>query len=306
MMNKKLQITAALIMLIGTAQAQTKAWSEAGTFDTKGTVWNYNLGKGTGNAGDKFSSGEAIKTSVSSTATPGFLAYPTSGFASITTGANAGGAIKIEGKDAAAKLVLEASANAGANKFAVYDIAKASPVASLLFNISFKSDNDPTNGAVVFGIGNARGNNIFKNTAALTGADATGTFAGLRWEFSTNKAVFFSYRTLNNGSYNYKLINANTFTKTGEHQVELHFNNSATAQKYTKAGKTYELAPATFNIWVDGNLMSTASGAGIPASGELAPDAPLNSFLFQGYHSKGSVPNALTVSLGNIQLNSTK
>ncbi|SOD13306.1 hypothetical protein [Pedobacter xixiisoli] len=305
-MKKRLHITAALTMLFGIAQAQNKAWSEAGTFDSKGAVWNYNLGKGTGNAGDKFSSGEAIKTSVSSTATPGFLAYPSSGFAAVTTGANAGGAIKVEGKDAAAKLVLEASSNASANKFAVYDISKASAVSSLLFNVSFKSENDPTNGAVVFGIGNARGNNIFKNTAALTGADAVGLFAGLRWEFSTNKAVFFSYRKLNNGSYGYKLINANSFTKTGEHQVELYINNAATEQKYTKLGTAYTLAPATFNIWVDGKLIAAESGSAFPASGELAPEAPLNSFLFQGYHSKGAIPNTLTLSLSNIQLNSTK
>ncbi len=305
-MNKRLHITAALILFLGVAQAQTKTWGDAGIFDSKGTVWNYNLGKNTGNAGDKFSSGEAIKTSVSSTATPGFLSYPSSGFAAVTTGANAGGSIKIEGKDAAAKLVLEASSNASANKFAVYDISKASPITSLFFNVSFKGDNDPTNGAVVFGIGNARGNNIFKNTASLTGADATGVFAGLRWEFSTNKAVFFSYRILNNGSYGYKLINANSFTKTGEHQVELYINNATTAQKYTKMGKAYDLAPVTFNIWVDGNLITTESGAGIPASGELAPEAPLNSFLFQGYHSKGSVPNALSLSLGNIQMNAAK
>lgn len=305
-MKKKLHITAALTMLLGIVNAQNKTWSDAGTFDSKGNVWNYNLGKGTGNAGDKFSSGEAIKTSVSSTATPGFLSYPSSGFAAVTTGANAGGGFKVEGKDAAAKLVLEASSNNSSNKFAVYDISKASPVASLFFNVSFKSDNDATNGAVVFGIGNARGNNIFKNTSSLTGADAAGLFAGLRWEFSTNKAVFFSYRTLNNGSYNYKLINANTFTKTGEHKVELYINNATTAQKYTKQGKAYDLAPATFNIWVDGNLIATESGAAFPASGELAPEASLNSFLFQGYHSKGSVPNALTLSLNNIQLNSTK
>lgn len=305
-MNKRLHITAALALFLGVAQAQTKTWGDAGTFDNKGTVWNYNLGKGTGNAGDKFSSGEAVKTSVSSTATPGFLSYPSSGFAAVTTGANAGGSVKTEGKDAATKLVLEASSNASANKFAVYDISKASPVSSLFFNVSFKGDKDPTNGAVVFGIGNARGNNIFKNTSSLTGSDATGVFAGLRWEFSTNKAVFFSYRTLNNGSYGYKLINANSFTKTGEHQVELYINNAATAQKYTKMGKTYDLAPATFNIWVDGNLITTESGAGIPASGELAPEAPLNSFLFQGYHSKGSVPNALTLNLSHIQMNFAK
>lgn len=305
-MKKRLHITTALAMLIGMAHAQNKTWGEAGAFDNKGTIWSYNLGKGTGSAEEKFSSGESPKTSVSSTATPGFLAYPSSGFAAVTTGANAGGAVKIEGKDATAKLVLEASNNASANKFAVYDISKASPVSSLFFNISFKSDNDPTNGAVVFGVGNARGNNIFKNTSSLTGADATGVFAGLRWEFSTNKAVFFSYRTLNNGTYGYKLINANSFTKTGEHQVELYINNGATAQKYTKLGKAYDLAPATLNIWVDGKLITTESGAGIPASGELAPETPLNSFLFQGYHSKGSVPNALTLSLGNIQMNAAK
>ena len=305
-MKKRLHMTTALTLLLGIAHAQTKTWSEAGTFDSKGAVWSYNLGKGTGNAGDKFTSGEAIKTSISSTATPGFLAYPSSGFATVTTGANAGGSVKIEGKDADAKLVLDASSNASANKFAVYDISKSSPVSSLFFNVSFKGDNDPTNGAVVFGVGNARGNNIFKNTSSLTGADATGLFAGLRWEFSTNKAVFFSYRTLNNGSYGYKLINANSFTKTGEHQVELYINNAASSQKYTKQGKAYDLATATFNIWVDGNLITTENGAGIPASGELAPDAPLNSFLFQGYHSKGSVPNALKVSLSNIQMNATK
>ncbi|WP_113661488.1 hypothetical protein [Pedobacter nanyangensis] len=305
-MKKILHITTALMLFLGIAHAQNKTWAEAGTFDQKGTVWSYNLGKGTGNAGDQFTSGETLKTSVSSTATPGFLAYPPSGFAAVTTGANAGGTIKIAGKDVAAKVVLVASSNASANKFAVYDIAKASPVSSLFFNVSFKGDNDPTNGAVVFGIGHARGNNIFKNTASLTGADATGVFAGLRWEFSTNKAVFFSYRILSNGSYGYKLINANSFTKNGEHQVELYINNAATAQKYTKQGKAYELAPATFNIWVDGNLISTENGTGIPASGELAPEAPLNSFMFQGYHSKGSVPNALTLSLSNIQMNATK
>lgn len=305
-MKKRLHITAALTMLFGLTQAQTKAWSDAGTFDTKGAIWTYNLGKGIGNAGDKFASGEAIKTSVSSTATPGFLSYPSSGFAAVTTGANAGGAIKVEGKDSAAKLILEASSNSSANKFAVYDISKASAVTSLMFNVSFKSENEPTNGAVVFGVGNARGNNIFKNTAALTGADATGLFAGLRWEFSTNRAVFFSYRTLNNGSYSYKLINANSFTKIGEHQVELYINNAATEQKYTKSGTAYTLAPATLNIWVDGKLITTESGAGIPASGELAPEASLNSFLFQGYHSKGAVPNALTLSLSNIQINASK
>ncbi len=305
-MKKRIHITAVLTMLFGIAQAQNKAWSDAGTFETKGTVWNYNLGKGTGNAGDKFSSGEAIKTSVSSTATPGFLSYPSSGFAAVTTGANGGGGFKVEGKDATAKLVLEASNSNSANKFAVYDISKASAVTSLFFNVSFKSENEPTNGAVVFGLGNARGNNIFKNTTALTGADATGVFAGLRWEFSTNKSVFFSYRTLNNGSYGYKLINGNSFTKTGEHQVELYVNNATAVQKYTKGGKAYDLAPATFNIWVDGKLIATESGSAFPASCELSPEAPLNSFLFQGYHSKGSVPNALTLSLSNIQLNAIK
>lgn len=303
-MIKKYITTGLLLAITLGVNAQKTYWAEAGTFNSKGTTWIYNLGKGTGNAGDKFESGESSKNSVSSTATPGFLAYPPSGFASVTTGINAGGSFRVIGKNEATKLTIDASSNSSANKFSVYDISKASAVSSLFFTLSF-NDNNPTNGAIVFGIGNARGNNIFKNAASLTGADASGLFAALRWEFSTNNNVFFSYRTLTN-SYTYKLISPSVFKKTDEHKVELYLNNSLAEQTYTRGGKGYPLAKATLNIWVNGNLVSTDAGAGIPASGELAPEAPINSFLFQGYHSKGPFANALSITLGDIQYNSVK
>lgn len=302
---KFIAVTSGLLLMLTTVNAQKINWTEAGVWKEKSTSWNYNLDKGTGNAGDKFESGEQAKTSVASTATPGFLSYPPSGFATVSSAANAGGGFRIAEKGNEAKLTIDASRAGGANKFAVYDIAKTSAVSSLFFTLSF-NENDPTNGAIVMGLGNSRGNNIFKNTTTLTGADASGIFTALRWEFSTNKSVFFSYRMLDGTSYSYKLINTSSFSKTGEHQVELYLNNSTTTQSYSRAGVAYNLDVSSFNIWVNGKIVPSTSGSAFPTSGEIAPEAPLNAFLFQGYHSKDPFPNALSITLGNIQLNSSK
>lgn len=304
-MNRIFTITAALLMLFTTVNAQKNNWIEAGVWESKGTSWSYSLGKNTGNTGSKFESGEQAKTSVSSTSTPGFLPYPSSGFAAVSSAANAGGAFKIEGKGDAAKFTIDAAVAGGANKFAVYEVAKAAPVSSLFFTLAF-NENNPTNGSVILGFGNSRGNNIFKNANSLTGADASGVFAALRWEFSTNKAVFFSYRTLKDASYSYKLINTSSFTKTGEHKVELYANNTAAEQKYNRGGRSYTIPALSFNIWVNGNMATSEAGSSFPASGELGPDAPLNAFLFQGYHSKAPFPNALSITLGDFQVNTAK
>ncbi|TKB99197.1 hypothetical protein [Pedobacter cryophilus] len=304
-MKRNFTITGVLLLLFTTVNAQKNYWTDAGVWEGKENYWNYSLLKKTGDAGDKFESKETAVTSISSTSTPGFLPYPSSGFAMVSSAAAAGGAFKIERKEDNATLILDASVAGGANKFTVYDIAKASAVSSMFFSMSF-NENNPTNGSIVMALGSVRGNNIFKNAVTLTGADASGIFAGLRWEFSTNNSVFLSYRTLVDGSYGYKGINNSSFTKTGQHQVELYSNNATIEKKYIRGGQTYSIQPSTFNIWVNGKLLSNNTGSAFSSSGELAPESLINSFLFQGYHSKAPFPNALSVTLSNLQVNSIK
>lgn len=266
------------------------------------TPFVYDFAAGTGNSGATYSAANAEKSSVSTSATPGFLPYVTSGFARVyTAAAGSTGGFGIQ--TIPAGMTITASNAAGGNKFSLYNIADLSSVTSTAFTMSFNSTT-ATAGALIYAFGNSasstEANNIFNNSAAIASSTTTGIFNFLRWDIGSANAITLSYRGANGTSFT--TINTSTFTKDGgTYSIEVYANNSTVAQVYTKSTVDYSLPSGTFNIWVNGTRISGAlSLLNFPATGELAKGQPLNSAVIQA--SRSTSATLLPTTFGNITM----
>lgn len=291
----------------------------AGVWVNQIKKWSYNLGTGTGLTGfgtpPVFQQGSPVivsttySHSTSSAQAAGFLPYPPDGLAKVlvvnnnTLGSN--GNITLH-TDA---LSMSASSTSSVNKFSAFEVENATAVANMFFRISFSET--ANNGNFIYSIGNKAAStaNLFSNSSGVYRA-TTELFTALQWELTASGISFRFRESANTSGGTYKLISDTFFSKGVDYDIEIYCNNSTAAQSYTREGQTYQLAAGKFNIWarpagqlVRTSLLSYNSSTAFSSSGELAPSAVINSFLFQGTNS--TLPNANTavIRLTNMEMN---
>ncbi|WP_343532579.1 T9SS type A sorting domain-containing protein [Pedobacter sp.] len=262
--------------------------------------FNYDFGSGTGNSGSTYNATGTAKSSVATSTTPGFLAYPTSGYARVYTGASSSGGFTVNSSPASVTLTASNSTSAP-NKLSLYNIQGLSEVTSTFFKMSF-DNTTATTGAITYAFGNSagatEGNNIFNNGAILQGGSFPGIFNYLRWDM-TATTITFSYRGTDGSAIT---INSSTFSKNGgDYDIEVYVNNHTNAREYVRGATTYTLPSGTFNIWVNGSRITGASSLiNFPRTGELALGQELNSILMQGVRSTSGA--LATARFGNFDM----
>lgn len=294
---KKRYLFIALLLLVQFFKADAQgAWQ-----GESNTPFVYDFGSGTGNAGTTYNASGSAKSSIATSAVPGFLAYPTSGYAKVYTGASSSGGFTVNNSPASVTLTATSSTSAP-NKLSLYNITGLSSVTSTFFKMSF-DNTTATTGAITYAFGNSAnatdGSNIFNNSAILQGGLNAGVFNYLRWDM-TATTITFSYRGTDGSAIT---INSSTFSKNGgDYDVEVYANNNGNPQSYVRGGTTYNLPSGTFNIWVNNaRITGPASLINFPSTGELAIGADLNSFLLQGLRS--TTGTLATARFGNFAIN---
>lgn len=294
MKRKCLFIASLLLGQLVKADAQG-VWQGEGN-----TPFNYDFGSGTGNNGSTYNATGTSKSSVSTSAVPGFLAYPASGYARVYTGASSSGGFTINSLPASVTLTASNSTSAP-NKLSLYNIQGLSAVTSTFFKMSFDNTTAST-GAITYAFGNSasatEGNNIFNNTAILQGGTVPGIFNYLRWDL-TSTTITFSYRGTDGAPIT---INSATFSKNGgDYDLEIYANNHSSAHQYVRGSNTYTLPSGTFNIWVNGaRIMGASSLVNFPRTGEMAIGTEFNSIMLQGVRSTAGI--LATTRFGNFDI----
>lgn len=294
-----------------TTEEQSGIWKN----QTQQWVYDLTTGTGLGSYGNPptFQQGSATinggySHSMSTAGSPGFLPYPPSGTSRVhivNSSGTSNGTIVLNPNGT---LKMSASAVSGINKVSAYNIAAATPIASMFFTIAFNSS--PTNGKFIWAIGNkGTPSNSFSNANSVY-RETSEFFAALQWDI-TISGINLSFRESadTNGGV-YKLITNSAFKKGENYDVEVYCNNSSETEIYTRNGESYELPAGKLNIWVrpHGKLVRASrlvynSTTDIGASGEMASGVELNSYLFQGTESTLPTANAAEITLANMQMN---
>lgn len=294
MKRKSLFIASLLLLQFAKVDAQGVWQGESNT------PFAYDFGSGTGNSGNTYNATATAKSSVATNATPGFLAYPTSGYARVYTGASSSGGFTVNSSPASVTLTASNSTSSP-NKLSLYNIQGLSAVTSTFFKMSF-DNTTATTGAITYAFGNSasttEGNNVFNNGAILQGGSFPGVFNYLRWDM-TSTTITFSYRGTDGSAIT---INSSTFSRNGgDYDVEIYANNHNNAHDYVRGGNNYTLPSGTFNVWVNGTRITGASSlVNFPRTGELALGQELNSLLMQGVRSTSGT--LATVRFGNFEV----
>ncbi|RZK70881.1 MAG: hypothetical protein EOO92_20800, partial [Pedobacter sp.] len=292
---KKIPLFVALLMLGQFFKADAQGvWQ-----GESNTSFNYDFSAGTG-TGNTYNATGTAKSSVSISTTPGLLAYPTSGYARVYTGASSSGGFTINSSPVSS-VTLTASNSTAPNKLSLYNVQGLSAVTSTFFKMSF-DNTTATTGAITYAFGNSsnatEGGNIFNNGAILQGGSFSGIFNYLRWDLDATNNITFYYRAANGDPVS---INASTFKKDGgNYDIEVYANNYVNSQDYVRGGTTYSLPSGTFNIWVNGSRISRLAQVDFPRTGELAIGADLNSLLLQGVRSTSGA--LATTRFGNFEI----
>jgi hypothetical protein len=239
----------------------------------KADTWTYDFGTTAGS--NSFATASSISTV--------FLPQPSAGGgAEAVRVGSGGGALYLENPGdpslgLAAELRLAASSNASANKFMIYDYT-----ASKAFSIKFDLKLDGgTDGNMVFVMGDG---SSFADGNQLNSAQ---TFTGLRWTFGASGAITEEYR---NGA-SWSALGTDAFSQGSVYTVEIFGNNTTGALNYNKLG-AQSVAADKVDLWVNGVLVRDDL-----ATGELANDANIDSFMFYGV---SSTANAAQLRLDNL------
>ncbi|WP_017260057.1 polysaccharide lyase family 8 super-sandwich domain-containing protein [Pedobacter arcticus] len=269
---------------------------EPGKWVLESDSLNYDLGAGTGNQGSNWSTGVSISTS----ANPGFLPYPTKGMARVGSASGAP-SFDLEGTGETAALKITASSAGTIGKFSVYG-TDASAVTALFFRMTFNTE--PTNGTWVMAMGNhlesSDNVNRFNDGSGLPNTERAEVFTALKWTIGTANELVFSYRQRSGSSISYPILNNAPFVKGGTYDVEVYANNHDASQDYVRGSKTYTVDAGMLDFWVDGIKL------GVFAASELERKKELSAFLFTGNASTLPTSNAAQLTLSNIQLQYVK
>ncbi len=235
--------------------------------------WTYDFGTGTG-------------TFTSSTASTTFLPTPTSGTSYVRVGTNPGSIVMANpglaslGTDTELQITSNTSSTS-TTKFSVYNYSSGK-TGYVKFKISFSGG---TNGVYRFSLGD--GANFNSNTAMTTAE----VFSGIEWAFGPSSAI--SYKVLNSGTYGTIGISNPTtlFTQSTStvYLVEVYANNTTAATSYSRAGTSYNLAIATWDLWVDGTLVGDDL-----AKGGLGSNVVFDSYCFN-HQSSATAPGTIYI-----------
>lgn len=274
-------------------------------------TYNYNLGSSTGGSGN-FTLGSS-ESSFGPPAVTGFLPTPPSGTAKVQiNGTNSGGngfSINNPTDPATASINITANETGALNKFSGYDIDNSTEIASMFFNINFNAI--ATNGTFVWALGNKNAlGSLFTSSSAVFRANSE-LFTSFEWIIRSNSVDFRFRESADANVATRQLINSTSFTRGGNHTVEIYANNSAVAKTYSHNETTFTVAPGCFHVWVNGEQITYNSSVDFPKSvnttaspvAELATNLPLNSYLFYANNSTLPTNNAATATISNIRLN---
>lgn len=283
------------LLLVGAYLAKGQTY---GTWagQSNATPFEYSIAAGT--LGSTYSAIATAQSSESTSPTAGFLSYPSSGTAKVSTGENAGGGFTISGN----KLTMAASSLGGSpNKFGLHSISGTSAVTSIFFKLSLNGS--PSGGTGIIAFGSSTGT-IFTNNNQLWNTAGPGVFGALRFQpgnTQSNTGVRY-YRGVNDYGYTDPAVGGNSytlFTKTGDLDIEIYCNNTNVARYYNRGiGLDYTLPARTYNIFVNGTLFDTGSATNIAASDELVVDQKIDALFVAAHSSSG---NALSVSISDIK-----
>jgi hypothetical protein len=226
--------------------------------------WTYNFGIGTG-------------THTSATASTTFLPTPSSGTSRVRVGTNPGSIAMANAGLAAlgSNTELQITSNTSSTsttKFSIHDYT-AAKIGYVKYKIVFSGG---TNGVYKFSLGD--GANFSDNNAMAVAQ----IFAGLEWTLGTSNAI--TYRVLNAGTYGTTGItnSATLFTQSTSnvYEIEVYANNTTASSSYYRAGTTYTLTNARWDLWVNG----TREGTNL-AKGNLGTDVNIDSYAFNHQNS---------------------
>lgn len=253
--------------------------------------FNYDLGTQTGTQGNSLTT---PGYSISHSASPGFLPYPTQGYARTGIGSSGNARFDLLNTETPAALKMTASSAGAVGKFSLYETG-SSPVTALFFKMSF--NNLPNNGVWTLAIGNhAGGSTLFNNGTGILTAIQEELFTSLNWTIGSGNTISLANRTKSGSTITNTTIPNASFVKGGTYQVELYCNNSANTQKYIRNTQEYSSPTRSFDIWVDGIRLGNF------ASAELTSDKPLNALLFTGNNNSLPIGNSAELTLSNIAL----
>lgn len=236
-----------------------------------GQPWTYDFGSGTG-------------SHTSTTASTSFLPTPTSGTARVRVGTNPGSIQMVNPGIAAlgSATELQIASNTGSTsttKFSIYDYTTGK-TGYIKFKIAFSGG---TNGVYKFSLGDGA---TFSDNNAM---NTSQIFSGIEWSLGTSSTV--TYKVLNAGTYGTTGISNSTtqFVQSTStiYKVEIYANNTTSPTSYYRGGNSYSLTNATWDLWIDGSLVS----AGL-AKGSLGTDANFDSFSFN-HQTSSTTPGIL-------------
>jgi hypothetical protein len=223
----------------------------------KAQPWTYNFGTGTG-------------THTSSTASTTFLPTPSSGTARVRVGTNPGSIVMANAglSSIGTDTELQITSNTGSTsttKFSIYDYT-AAKTGYVKFKMVI---NGGTNGVYKFSFGDG---GSFSDNGSMNVAQV---FAGIEWTLGAANAI--TYRVLNGGTYGTTGITNSTtlFTQSTSnvYEIELYANNTTSTTTYYRAGTSYSLTNARWDLWVNG----TREGNNL-VKGNLATDVNIDSY----------------------------
>ncbi|MFZ1731032.1 MAG: hypothetical protein WBQ23_16375 [Bacteroidota bacterium] len=226
--------------------------------------WPYDFGSGTGTH--------------STGASTNFLPMPQSGTARVRIGSQ-GGAIELRNPGDsrignASEAVLIAPTGSSLNKIQWYDFN-----GTRLFTLQVMMSISGGNGDLYFFCGNG---SCFSDNVGFSSSQV---FSGLRW---VRDSSGLSLAVRSNG---WTPVASSPMLADSVHMLEVYANNSNIVNGYNR-GSSFTVAPCTYDIWVDGNLLlDDQTGAGMPDSLDI------DSFMF---YSSSNPSNDCTLTLDDI------
>lgn len=280
-----------------------------GTWAAQSNIYNYDLGTNTGTGG-VFSSGSS-ESVAGPPAQQGYLPAPPSGTAKVqVNGTNGdGGSFTLNQPLAPSVPNIEMKATSASPliKLSAYDIANASEIASMFFNIAFNSE--AVDGIYVWALGNKNaGGSLFSSASGVFKAN-TELFTSFEWTIKST-AIDFKFRESADGNVATRaLISSTAFAKGVNYAVEVYANNSSVSKSYMRNSQNYAVPAGCFHLWINGVQFSYNSTYNFPQSknstnqsqvmSELAQNTKLDAYLFQASKSTG---NNAVATISNIKL----
>ncbi|HPT03234.1 MAG TPA: T9SS type A sorting domain-containing protein [Bacteroidales bacterium] len=175
------------------------------------------------------------------------------------------------------------------NKFSIYDYA-AGKTGCLKFSVLLGDNSGgstASSGKWCLFIGDG---DRYSNDNSFSGDEV---FTGIQWVYGESGVITTSYR---NGS-GWPALGSAPFSQATVYNVEIYYNNSTSAQNYSRGGIAQSISQNTQDIWVNGSLI----GDGLQKA-LLTDDTNIDSWMFYG---ESSASNAANIFLDDIEYSNT-